>query len=154
MNPAQHTSFVIERHFSAAPAEVFRAWSDPERKSSWARCHEDGDGGSRMDFRVGGHDRQHSRREDGGDQWVETVYLDIVPDRRLAFAYTIVLDGRCVSASLVTIELSPEGDRTLLRLTEQLAYLDGPNDREMRLHGTREGLDRLALLLEQGGRAH
>ncbi len=34
---------------------------------------------------------------------------------------------------------------------EQIAYLDGHEDRAQRLHGTQEGLDRLALLLSPGG---
>ena len=56
-----------------------------------------------------------------------------------------------LSASLVTVEFSAEGEATFMRMTEQLAYFDGHDDLEDRIHGTREGIERLALEVEAAG---
>jgi hypothetical protein len=49
-----------------------------------------------------------------------------------------------LSVSLVTVEFFENQRGTRMVYTEQLAYLDGHEDRAQRLHGTEEGLDRLA----------
>lgn len=73
------------------------------------------------------------------------MYLDIVPDRRIAFAYTMVVGDHRMSASLTTVELSATGDGgTRLLLTEQAAFFersDGPKSREA---GWRDLLSRLS----------
>ncbi|QPF74704.1 ATPase [Roseateles sp. DAIF2] len=144
---ARHTSFVLERPLPATPARVFRAWADPEAKRRWSDCHAgNGSLDYRVDFRVGGRESYRARLPDGRLLEIEKVFLEILPAARILFAYTMVADGRSLSASLVTVEFeeaAPAG--TLLRLTEQLAYLDGHEDLEMRRRGTAEGLDRLLL---------
>ena len=79
------------------------------------------------------------------------MFFDIVPDARIVFAYDIEIGGRRLSASLVTVEFAGEGEATFMRMTEQLAYFDGHDDLEDRIHGTREGIERLALEVEAGG---
>ena len=90
---------------------------------------------------------------DGRVQDVEKVFFDIVADRRIVFAYDVRLDARRLSVSLVTVEFSPSRRGTRMVYTEQLAYLDGHEDRAHRLQGTEEGLDRLALLFSGRGQA-
>jgi uncharacterized protein YndB with AHSA1/START domain len=53
-----------------------------------------------------------------------------------------------MSASLVTIELTPQGSGTLLVQTEQGAYLDGSDDGTDREAGWRELLENLAREVE------
>jgi uncharacterized protein YndB with AHSA1/START domain len=152
---AQHTSFVLERRFPAPPARVFKAWADPKAKQRWSDCH--ADGGTTeysMDFRPGGREIHRATLPNGKLQLIEKTFLEIVPDARIIFAYGIEADGRYLSASLVTAEFRPDGSGTLLKLTEQLAYLDGHMDLDERIRGTREGLDRLALELAGGHPAH
>ena len=140
---AAHTHFVLERSFKAAPARVFHAWADPAAKRRWNDCHPDSSEFS-LDFRVGGHELHSATLPDGRPQRVDKVFLEIVLDERILFAYTIVVGGRSLSASLVTVEFHPaDAGGTRLVLTEQLAYLDGHFDLEQRRHGTEEGLDRL-----------
>jgi uncharacterized protein YndB with AHSA1/START domain len=57
-----------------------------------------------LDFRVGGREHGRFRRGNGPETRNETVYLDIVPDRRIVMAYTMALDGKSISASLGTVE--------------------------------------------------
>jgi uncharacterized protein YndB with AHSA1/START domain len=150
---AEHTSFVLERRFAAPPARVFKAWADPKAKQRWSDCH--ADGGTTeysMDFRPGGREIHRAVLPNGKLQLIEKTFLEIVPDARIIFAYGIEADGRYLSASLVTAEFHPDESGTLLKLTEQLAYLDGHTDLDERIRGTREGLDRLALELAADAR--
>lgn len=145
---ASHTSFVLERRFGASPARVFRAWADPEAKQRWSDCHaESATTEYSMDFRAGGREIHRAVLPDGKRQGVDKTFLEIVSDERIIFAYTIEVDGRHLSASLVTVEFHAEGTGTRLQLTEQLAYLDGHHDLDERIRGTGEGLDRLGLEL-------
>lgn len=141
---AEHTSFVLERRLKASPARVFAAWADLDAKRRWADCHaEVGTISYTMDFRVGGHELHRATLPDGREQIVDKVFLEIAPDARILFAYAMTVAGRSLSASLVTVEFHADGAGTRLKLTEQLAYLDGHMDLEQRIEGTAEGLDRM-----------
>lgn len=145
--PSQHTDFVIEREFNAAPEAVFQAWADPEAKRAWSDCHADYTTDYSLDFRPFGHESHRVVYPDGRVQQIEKVFFDIVPARRIVFAYDIQLDARRLSVSLVTVEFSAHKRGTRMVYTEQLSYLDGHEDRTQRLHGTEEGLDRLGAAL-------
>ncbi|GIL40760.1 SRPBCC family protein [Roseiterribacter gracilis] len=147
---AAHTSFVLERRFKSSPARVFQAWADPDAKRRWNDCHaEVGTTDYTIDFRVGGHELHRAILPDGKKQLVDKVFLEIVPDARILFAYSMEAGGRSLSASLVTVEFHADGSGTFLKLTEQLAYLDGHDDLQQRIEGTSEGLDRLFLELAE-----
>ena len=78
------------------------------------------------DFRVGGVDVARSvfRLPEGEQRLLNTaVHLEIVPDRRLVWAYTASVDEVDRWASLVTVELEPDGGGTVLSWTEQVAFL-------------------------------
>jgi uncharacterized protein YndB with AHSA1/START domain len=122
---ATHTSFVLERRLKAGPAPVFAAWADIDAKRRWSDCHaEVGTLAYTMDFRVGGHEIHRAILPDGREQLVDKVFLEIVPDARIIFAYAMAAAGRSLSANL-----------------------DGHMDLDQRVEGTGEGLDRLVLEL-------
>lgn len=146
--PSTHTDFVIEREFAAAPDDVFRAWAEPEAKRRWSDCHAEHTTDYRLDFRPFGHESHRVAYPDGSVQHIEKVFFDIVPVRRIVFGYDIRLDDRRLSVSLVTVEFFASGRGTRMVYTEQLAYLDGHEDRAQRLHGTQESLDRLKRALD------
>lgn len=143
--PSTHTDFVIEREFAATPAAVFQAWANPQAKSRWSDCHAEHTTEYHLDFRPFGHEKHRVVYPDGRIQDVEKVFLDIVDARRIIFAYDIQLDARRLSVSLVTVEFFASLRGTRMVYTEQLAYLDGHEDRALRLRGTEESFDRLAL---------
>jgi uncharacterized protein YndB with AHSA1/START domain len=150
---AQHASFVIERDYDAAPARVFHAFSDPAAKRRWFH----GPAGKwteikrELDFRVGGRERVSGAFAGGPVSSFDGHYLDIVPGRRIVYAYDMHLDERRISVSLATVEFVPAGTGTRLIFTEQLVYLDGyddPNGRQ-REEGSRGLLDNLDAALRQ-----
>jgi len=140
-----HATFVIERTYDASPARVFAAWSQPEAKARWANCHDDYE----LDFRVGGREANRGQGPDGCFYSYEARFLDIVPDRRIVYAYHMHRDDRRISVSLATVELRPEGAATRLVFTEQAAFLDGLERPQSREQGTHAGLERLASELER-----
>lgn len=137
-------SFTLERRIAAPPATVFRAFADPALKARWFGS--EGEPGwttldYALDFRVGGTEHGRWRLSAPGQPWDgehenRTVYLDIVPDRRIVSAYTMALNGHIHSSSLATIRLSADGAGTRLDLTEQGVYHDGSDGPAGRRHGT------------------
>lgn len=140
-----HGSFTLERTYPTTAARVFRALTDPASKRRWFAG---GDGFVvdfyEMDFRVNGFERTRFRHGDGPPMTNDTVFLDVVPDERLIFAYSMTLGGAPMSSSLATIELSERRGSTLLRLTEHTAYVDGHDGSTSRREGTLGLLEALA----------
>jgi len=144
-----HSTFTIERHYPAKLERVFAAFSDPAKKRRWFA---EGDGrvleDFEMDFRVGGSERLVYRFQEGspfpGAVLINsTTYQDIVPGQRVVFAYTMTLNDRCFSASLVTVEFLASENGTELTFTDQGAYFEGADGPERRQHGWTKILDDL-----------
>ena len=144
-----HSTFVIERNYPTAPERVFAAFGDPAKKRRW---FVEGDGHEvehyELDFRVGGMERAHLRFKEGTPLkglacTNQTIYQDIVPNRRVVFASTMSIGERRISASLGTVEFLPSGTGTDLILTHQGAFFEGADGPEMREEGWRKLLERL-----------
>jgi uncharacterized protein YndB with AHSA1/START domain len=146
-----HDTFRIERTYPAAPSRVFAAFSNPKAKRRWFA---EGEGWEitefTMDFRVGGLEVSRFRFQGGEPMRNDTVYLDIVPDRRIVLTYTMMLGETRLSASLATVEITPSGAGARLVYTEQGAYLDGADKPAEREQGCREMLDKLGEELARG----
>jgi uncharacterized protein YndB with AHSA1/START domain len=142
-----HATYVIERNYPVSPARTFTAFADPEKKRRWFAGAHTPAGDFEMDFRIGGRERTRSTIEGGPHKGTkltnETVYQDIVPDKRIVFAYSMLLGDRRISASLVTVELIPKGDGTTLIFTDQGAYFEGADGPAMRQQGWEQLIDRL-----------
>lgn len=143
-----HTSFRIDRKLQAAPARVFAAWSRAEAKQAWFSCHDDWrNAGYALDFRVGGSEYNEVSDGDGLAHVFRAHFLDIVPDRRIVYAYELLLGERRISVSLVTVAFQPDAGGTLMSFTEQVVFLDGYTDNGERREGTEVGLDKLGAWL-------
>lgn len=138
-----HATFTIERTYdNASPARVFRAFADPAFKRRWFL---EGEGWEVeeyvSEFRVGGRELSRFRYQGGPEIINETVYQDIIPERRIIIAYWMTIGGERISVSLATMQFEPAGDGTRLVFTEQGAYLDGLSTAQDREEGTRELLE-------------
>src|SRR5262245_47913957 len=126
IHPVIHNSFTLDRIYPASAERVFRAWSDPKKKRRWFA---EGEGfvvdSYTLDFSVGGFERTRFRFGEGPAMTTDCLYLDIVKDQRIVFAYSMTIGGEPMSSSLGTMELSAADGGTLLRFTEHTAYLDG-----------------------------
>jgi uncharacterized protein YndB with AHSA1/START domain len=146
-----HGSFTIERELPHTPERVFAAWSEPKAKAAWFS----GPGGQwtplerEMDFRVGGRERAKGRWQSGVVTDFQAHYLDIVPLRRIVYAYNMHVDEKKISVSLATIQFESMNKGTRLIVTEQGAFLDGYDDAGSRERGTGSLLDALARSLEK-----
>jgi uncharacterized protein YndB with AHSA1/START domain len=131
-----HSTFVIERSYPVSPERVFAAFADPAKKRRWYA--EGGSNGPRefeMDFRVGGSEHSRFKMNDGTPLANDTSYQDIVPNRRIVFAYTMSVGGRRISASLSTVELVPTDKGTDFVYTEQAAFFEGSDGAKIRQAG-------------------
>src|SRR5262249_8385533 len=133
MAKAIHGSFTVERVFDAAPARVFKAFADPKAKALWFA----GGGGwqaikREFDFRPGGQELVHGKFPDGRESIFIARYHEIVPNERLVYVYDMHANGGFMSVSLATVELTPQGRKTALRITEQGVFIDGADGNESR----------------------
>jgi len=144
-----HATFELERSYMAPIARVWQALTEPAAKAKWF-CGPAGDWQlleRQMEVRVAGHERLKGRWKSGVVSTFEAVYHDVVPRERLVYAYEMHLDDKKISVSLATLQLTPAGAGTRLRVTEQGAFLDGYDDAGARERGTGALLDALGAAL-------
>ncbi|HZG76780.1 MAG TPA: SRPBCC family protein, partial [Paenibacillus sp.] len=125
---AKHSTFVIEKSYRHSPARVFAAWASPAAKAAWFPKADD------FDFRVGGRELNRGGPPGGPLFAFEACYLDIVPDRRIVYSYTLDMGDIRLSVSVTTVEFKPEDGGTRLVYTEQGVFLDGNDTPEQREH--------------------
>jgi len=148
----KHSSFTIERRFGHGPAQLYRAWIDPSAKARWFNgpAEKWKEEVRELDVRVGGRDRLVGKFLDGSESRFESLYFDVVPEKRLVYAYDMYWQGKKISVSLASVEFVLAGQGTKLVLNEQHAFLDGYEDGGSRERGTRVLMDNLELALEGG----
>ena len=141
--PIVHGTFTIERTYPVPPARVFKAFADPATKGRWfAEDSAPEVGDFKSDFKVGGREVKRFSFK-GGTLQNDTLYMDIVPDQRIVFAYTMSVEDQRISASLATVELAPAGNGTKLTFTEQAAFFEGGDGPDMRKGGWSKLFERL-----------
>lgn len=104
----------VERLLSAPIEAVFAAWTDAGSMAEWLSPV--GHAEVETDLRVSGRFRVVMA---GGDTRIEHTgqYLEIDPPRRLCFTWISPYTG--TEPSVVTVDLSPEGDGTRLVLVHE-----------------------------------
>jgi uncharacterized protein YndB with AHSA1/START domain len=95
-----------------------------------------------VDVREGGTFRIASRAPDGERHEVGGTYREVIPDRRLVFTWAWHTTPE--RESLVTVDLSPDGDGTILTLHHEQFFNEAARDGHER--GWGQGLDALAAL--------
>jgi len=143
--PVVHSTFSVERTYPSPPARAFAAFSNQATKRRWFA---EGEGWEvdefTMDFRVGEQEISHFSYKGGPPMGNDTVFLDIVPDRRIVLAYTMTVADTRISVSLATVEITPSGEGARHVYTEQGAFFEGAHAAKQRENGCRWLLEQLA----------
>lgn len=146
---AVHATFVVERTYAAAPARVFAAFADPEKKAQWFKGPDEwGPADQKYDFRVGGEEHSIGGPPGEPPHRFYNRYLEIIPSERIVYAYWMHHGEPLASASVATLEFRPDGDKTRLVITEVGTFLDGYYDAKGREDGTRWQLEAIAAVVE------
>lgn len=147
-----HGSFNIERTYPVPAERVFAAWATRDQKNQWFGEGDDfftSTSEYSLDFRIGGHERHDAVYGRGRSFVYDAVYQDIVDSERVICSYDVLIDGRRISVSLMTVVFERVSGGTRVVITEQGAFLDGLDTNEQRIQGATENLDRLGAFLER-----
>jgi uncharacterized protein YndB with AHSA1/START domain len=139
-----HATFTLERRYEASRAEVFRGLGRPGREGPVVRRR----ARRRPRARLPGRRPGDGQPPHGGATLsLESVYRDIVADRRIVFSSVLWRDDTVATVSITTVELVAEGAATQMVLTEQGTFLDGLELPAWRQEGTGSQLGALADVL-------
>jgi len=151
--------FTLTWTLDASPAEVYRAWTDPEHLEWYFNDHQPlPDEPIEVDLRVGGEWRQMMVIDEETRFMTGGIYRELVPDERIVFAWGATdgwpkLDQEQLDASpQVTVTLTPDGEQTVLSVNVALPVeLSDDEVREWWSRPVRNGwqdtVDRLAALV-------
>lgn len=110
-------SLTMKRRLNATPAEVYRAWTDPELLMRWFGPENVTMQEAEVDLRVGGTYRVVMLEDNGERHQVSGAYQEIVENERLAFSWAWVTTPERVSR--VTVTFKQDGDGTILTLLHE-----------------------------------
>jgi uncharacterized protein YndB with AHSA1/START domain len=121
-------SLTLKRRIKAAPAQVFAAWTDPEKLARWfgPKAAVAGSVRAEVDVRPGGRYRMSFRTDDGERHQVGGVYREVVPDTRLVFTWA--WHSTPERESLVTVTIAADGDGSLLTLHHEQFFDEKARD--------------------------
>lgn len=133
---------------AAPPERVFDAWADPDEFAKWF-CQPDKFVYTMREFdcRVGGRYDVSMRHEDGDHFRVSGEYRQVERPFLLSFSWQWEDRSLTPEETLVTVELSPKGNGTMLRLTHERFVNSGARDKHS--EGWSACLNRLSAYADQ-----
>ena len=141
---ATKPSLVLKRRIKAAPEKVYEAWTKPEQMTRWWGVTDNPKPPvAETDLRVGGRFRVQFWDPKNEHHSVSGTYREVVPNRKLSFSWA--WQSTPERESLVTIDLNPVNDGTMLTLTHEQFFSEKARDDHGR--GWSMALDRLEALL-------
>jgi uncharacterized protein YndB with AHSA1/START domain len=139
-----HSAFTVERIYPASIDRVFACFADTEKLRRWLV---EGEGWTidafSNNFEVLGFQRSLFRWQGGPQISNDGIYHEIVEKERIITSYSMAMEGKIFSVSLLTTEFKEQDGGTLLTLTEQGTYMGDENSAANREEGFRGLLDKL-----------
>ena len=121
-----HGTVVVEQTLNVPVARAYAAFADAQERARWGAPSETAvfiyD---ETDFRVGGRDLARCGAKADPRFRVEARYLDIVTERRVVWTEMIKDIDTPLAANLTTLEFTPDGQRTRLKVTIQVTSFVG-----------------------------
>ena len=108
----------MTRRFAASPERVFKAFTDPAVFQRWWGPEGCDVRKLEMDVRPGGAYEVEMPKESGEVETLVGTYQEVTPNERLVFTWKWVGAGKMGYVTLVTLTFAPDGDGTLLSLTQ------------------------------------
>jgi len=151
MEPTPATT--LTRNFSAAPATVFRAWSDAEHVKRWFAPAGYTVPYAKVKMEVGGAFDVCMRDPDGIDHLSRGRVVAVIPNESLAFEMTIAgPDGRQLFTAHTEVTFETEGAGTRMQVVQSYVLFDPAA--KLMVQGAPVGwsqtLDRLDVVLSSG----
>lgn len=105
---------VLDRLIDAAPAAVYRCWTDPALLAQWFAPKPWSIARAETDVRPGGASLVVMRDPDGNEYPNAGVYLEVVPERKLVFTDALIAGWQPSGKAFMVVELTfaDEGGRT------------------------------------------
>ena len=124
---ASKPSLALKRRFKASPAQLYQAWTQPEKMIRWWGVTGHANAPiAETDLRVGGRFRVQFWSPDGEHHSVSGIYREVVPDRRLVFSWA--WQSTPERESQVTLDFRPDQDGTVLTLTHEQFFDEKARD--------------------------
>ena len=120
-------SLTLKRRLKAAPAQVYAAWTDPEKIMKWLGPEQMETLRAQADARVGGRFRIVMRSPDGEEHDVSGTYREVVPNEKLVFTWA--WRSTPERESIVTVQIKPDGSGSLLTLVHEKFFDEAARDR-------------------------
>jgi uncharacterized protein YndB with AHSA1/START domain len=141
---------VLTRAFDAPRAQVFKAWSGPERLVRWWGPRGFTAAAGRIDLRPGGSWRVGMRSPAGGLRWLRCAYREVVEPERLAFTWTWEdAADEPARETLVTVNFAEQAGKTRLIVHQAAFERIAPERPEDDRGDWEDRLERLADLLAE-----
>ncbi len=122
---SEHSTISLARTYDAPASRVFAALADPEERLQVMA------GSQRLtfdfqetDLRIGGRDVFRFGLRGRLQYRGESLYHDIAPGRRIVFTDVVSVGDIRLWIGVTTLELTPTGKRTMLKVTAHMVRLD------------------------------
>lgn len=135
MNSIMHDTVELTRLVDTPIARVWAAYSDVSTRVKW--CVPEGEDivYTHSDFRTGGRDHYRCGTPGSLEFDADVEYAQVVPESLIVFSETVRSGHSPLASSLSTWEFSGEGNRTLIRVSNQIvSFVDA-----QMIEGTRNG---------------
>lgn len=109
----------VRRAVPASPADVFSAWTEPERLARWSAPEGVAIDDVTVDLRVGGEYRIHMRGPEGEPYTAFGTYREIAAPHRLQYTWDWEESEHAVGETLVTVTFDAEGEGTLVTIRHE-----------------------------------